>query len=189
MIPKGLFSQIAMILLAVGIIITYIQPVFDGISETQDAIASYKEQREKVKSVNDLLATYVTKIDNVTSNELERLSNYMPSKIDDIDIQRDLLLISNEAGVFYLDASYQGVENRKSSSDDEVSQVAHKFDLSVEGSYDQLKNLFKLIQQNHYPLEVYSMNIRQQEGSFLEAQISLVTYEYSSPVINNKIEF
>ncbi len=42
MIPKGLFSQIAMMILSLAIIFTYVKPVFEEIGEVQDNIGPYK---------------------------------------------------------------------------------------------------------------------------------------------------
>jgi hypothetical protein len=194
MIPKGLFTQIGMVIVSIGIIITYIQPAFQEVGATQDNIAVYEEQREKVKSVNSRLATHVSQINSISNNDTRRLLNYMPDKVDTIYVQRDLLLISTQAGVIYNDASYSGDSSRQNISagtGDEIQPIAYEFVLSVEGSYEQIKNLFSLLEQNHYPLEVKALELTQLEGSFLGADITLVTYQYNNPVTGEikKIEF
>lgn len=191
MIPSGLFTQIGMVVVAIGIIVTYIQPTFERIGDTQDNISVYEDQRKKVVLVNSQLESLVSKIDSVSSSDLKRLLNYMPNSVDAIDVPRDLFLISNMAGVVYNGAKYSGNPAQKNSGDEIVS-VAHTFTISVEGTYTQIKKLFSLLEQNHYPLEIESVHIQQEEGSFLGVDISLVTYEYTSPLTSsgsNKIDF
>ena len=57
MIPKGLFSQLALIILSGLLIFTYIKPSLVRVKETEDRISLYKEQRMKVQGVNDKLVT------------------------------------------------------------------------------------------------------------------------------------
>ena len=47
MIPKGLFTQIGMIIVSVLIIITQINPIFAEIKAVQDSISVYQEERLK----------------------------------------------------------------------------------------------------------------------------------------------
>ncbi len=187
MIPKGLFTQIAMVILAGGIIFTYIKPEFTEISDVQDNIEVYKTEREKVSSVNLKLASLVATLDDISPDDQHRLFTYLPDTVDDIAILRDLLLISLESGVLYKDASYAGDSKKSKRSSNnrssaELLPLKQEVTLSVEGTYSQLKNLFTLIEQNHYPLEVHAITVAQVDEEFLGATITLVTYSYQGTV-------
>lgn len=191
MIPKGLFTQIGMVIIAIAIIITYVKPTFTEISEVQDSIEVYQSERAKVESVNEQLATLLSRMEGVSNDDKRRLQTYLPDTVDGISVRRDLTLITQEAGVFYKDTSYGGESynnsNRNNKTQDEVggNPTAHSLTLSVEGTYTQLKNLFRLIEQNNYPLEVSSVSIQKIEGNFLSADIDLTTYSYKSIDANN----
>tara|TARA_B100001939_G_C16817854_1_gene562998 strand:- start:334 stop:903 length:570 start_codon:yes stop_codon:yes gene_type:complete len=181
MIPNGLFTQIAMVILAFAIIATYIQPTFQNIGETQDDIAVYKEQREKVSEVTAQLGRLQDQIGTVSLADQAKLLKYMPEEIDTISVIRDMLLISNEAGVVFLDAtsnpdSGQDRSTNNGQTDDQLT--SQKFELRVEGTYSQIKNLFALMDANDYPLEVHGLSMTELEGGFLAANVTVVTYAF-----------
>ncbi len=192
MIPKGLFSQISMLILSVSIIITYVKPAFEVIGTVQDSIEVYSNERKKIESVNLQLATLTSKINSVSNNDRKSLLTYLPDKVDEIAVSRDLSFIAKEAGIIYKNSSSNGnKENANSTNLEETTVIpkAHSFSLSVEGTYSQLKNFLRLVEQNNYPLEIHDMNITSVDGGFLQAEIDFVTYSYQEQVINNNIIF
>ncbi len=197
MIPKGLFTQIGMMIVAVAIIFTYIKPEFEKISLIQDDIKEYKDQRAMVITVNSTLDKLMSKVESVSISDNERLFNYVPDIIDEISVPRDLYLISNEAGVIYNDTKYEGIDAEMASIANQENAesilaqtpVSHTLILSVEGSYQQIKKLLSLLEQNHYPLEVREMDISSGEGGFLKAEITLNTYSYRKFVTAEEIIF
>lgn len=192
MIPKGLFTQIGMVIVSVAIIITYVQPAFSELGTVQDSIGVYQSERKQVASVNAQLASLLSRLDSVSNTDQRKLLTYLPDSVDEISVQRDLLLISNESGVLYKNSSYSGSSDTKSKqsvNETDLSPSAHSFNLSVVGTYGQLKNLFQLLGQNHYPLEVHGVTITRLEGDFLSADIRLTTYTYQSLVTNNEVIF
>lgn len=192
MIPKGLFAQIAMVGLSIAIIVTYVQPAFSNIGEVQDDISVYQEEREKVVSVNSQLSSLLSRLESVSASDYRSLNTYLPNEVDPIAVPRDLALITFAAGVIYNNASFVSAldQNSRDDEDNETQPPqAYVFNLSVEGTYPQLKNLFRLLEQNEYPLEVRGVSIERSEGSFLSADISIVTYEYKAADSDNQIVF
>lgn len=192
MIPKGLFAQIAMVGLSIAIIVTYVQPAFSNIGEVQDDISVYQEEREKVVSVNSQLSSLLSRLESVSASDYRSLNTYLPNEVDPIAVPRDLALITFAAGVIYNNASFASAldQNSRDDADNETQPPqAYMFNLSVEGTYPQLKNLFRLLEQNEYPLEVREVSIERSEGSFLSADISIVTYEYKAADSDNQIVF
>ena len=194
MIPQGLFTQIGMVIISAAVIVTYIQPIFTEIGVKQKDISIYQDKIKSVSAVNDKLDSLTARLNSVSTDDNRRLLTYMPDEIDSISVIRDLYLISNQAGVFYVDAQYEGeVEDRKASASSEgvdTDPRKYSFLLSVEGTYRQIKGLISLLEQNNYPLEIHSLDIDQLEGGFLSVNLSLVTYSYKSFIIggDNKIE-
>ncbi len=192
MVSGGLFTQIGMLIVSVAIIFTYVKPEFTKISEVQDVIASYRDQRTTVISVNSLLSSYVNKIDSRSSDDQNRLNTYVPETVDSISVLRDLYLITKAAGVFYIDSSY--VEEEEQSKGgmqvDETDNstkvpLAHPIALSVEGNYDQIKVMLDLLEHNHYPLQITKMDITATDGEYLRADLELNTYSYRKFVIED----
>tara|TARA_B100000508_G_scaffold138723_1_gene135367 strand:- start:10512 stop:11093 length:582 start_codon:yes stop_codon:yes gene_type:complete len=193
MIPKGLFTQIAMIILSVGILITYVQPTFAEIGKVQDQIEVYQQERKKVIDVNSRLASFVSDLENVSRDDNRRLLTYLPDEVDAISVPRDLALIVLSSGALYQNVSYAGkAQTSRGSSKantDEVMPTSHAFTLNVEGAYPQIKTLFRLLEQNEYPLEVHGVSVQQNDGGFLSVSIQIVTYEFNSEVTDKEIIF
>jgi len=199
MIPKGLFAQIAMVVVSIAIIITYVEPAFGEIGEVQDSIAVYREEREKVSQVNAQLSSLLQTQKSVSLVDQNKLLTYMPDKenIDTIAVPRDLALIALQAGVLYRSAAFAGTTDAPQSTTDQASTPGaltelpkpYNFTFAVEGTYTQLKNLFRLIEQNHYPLEVTELSIQNIEGAFLSVDMQLTTYAHQSALPANEIVF
>jgi hypothetical protein len=179
MIGKGLFTQLVMLAVSVAIVITFIQPKFIEITEVQDSISIYQQKRGEVLSVNSKLASLVSSLDGVSSADQRKLFDYLPDEVDSISVVRDLYLISNQAGVFYGNANFFGPtlpDNDGKSSFG--NPTPYSFELSVEGTYSQVKELLSLLENNYYPLEVQGLDITKLDGGFLSVSLNIVTYAY-----------
>lgn len=187
MIPNGLFTQIALVILSVGIVVTYIKPAFEGVAKVQDQITAFQTEREKIDQVNLQLKTLTASAESVSLDDKERLLTYMPNSVDTIAVPRDLTFIAQEAGVILKDVSYGGVPNEAvdeeavSAFELSANPSPHMLSLTVQGNYSQIKNLFAVLEQNNYPLEVHNLEIQKVEGGFLEATVDIVTYERFLP--------
>jgi hypothetical protein len=189
MIPKGLFAQIITIIVSITIFTIYVRPEFGEIGSVQDSIIIYQEKREGVAAVNKELALLVSRLDSVSNTDQRKLLTYLPDVIDHILVNRDLLLISREAGVSYQTSTYLNDKKGKVQDGNINLPTPHMFTLSVVGTYSQLKNVLYLTEQNHYPLEVNSIDIQRLEGELLSTQITFVTYTYKPQINNDQLTF
>jgi hypothetical protein len=185
MIPTGLFTQILMIIVSVAIILTYVKPTFLELSKTQDDIAVYREEQEKVIAVNSRLADLTAKISSIPVSDQRKLLTYLPDTLDEVMVARDLLFITVESGASYESVEYANDNAKKgrsntsnSDSGNENLPTKHTFELSVIGTYEQVKRLFELIEQNNYPLEVHGAELTGSGTDFITASLTLVTYTY-----------
>jgi len=195
MMSKNIFIQIAMIAISVGIILTFVEPTFSKIGDLQDDIVVYQTEQQKVSGVNAQLASLINTLDNIAPDDQRRLLAYMPDEVDTISVVRDLSLISDNAGVEYISAvaTGEGVsadEREVEVVSDFVEPKEYIFTLSVEGGYDQLKNLFMLLEQNNYPLEVKTVSVQKAESGQLAAEITMSAYAHAAESdLNQEIEF
>lgn len=185
MIPKGLFSQIALILLSVLVIFTYVKPALLVTKSIEDKITLYQEQQQKVTNVNKKLAHLKDSVANVASADKLHLLTYMPNTIDTIAVPRDISFITDEAGVIIKDIKYVGAHKAAIGvvADPSLQDApdAHIFSLVVDGSYSQIKQTLAYFEENEYPLEVHDLVIAKQEGGFLEATMTVYTYNRALP--------
>lgn len=195
MIPSGLFTQIGMVILAVAVAFTYVEPTLADITALQKDIETYEIEREKVVSVNSQLANYVSQMENVSAEEVRRLYTYLPDTIDDIAVPRDLMIIAELADVEFVSASAEGGESqsRQRGEDSESSgSVPHTFTLDISGEYEQIKEFFRLVEQNEYPLEVHDVSFipggESDDPEMLSVAVQLVTYAHQNSLDGNQLK-
>lgn len=188
MIPSGLFTQIAVVALSVGIIFTYIKPALGVVAVTQDNIAVYQDKITEVESVNNDLNLLSAQISNVSKTDKDKLATYIPNFVDTIAVPRDITFIAQESGLLLRKVTYDDVLRQEST--EEVSPSfpkPHAISVGVDGTYGQIKLFLQLLEQNNYPLEISELNIQKIDGGFLSAEMKLVTYsilEIEEAVIN-----
>lgn len=185
MITKGLFTQLAMILLAIGIGYFYVMPTFNSVGEIQDTIAVYQTERTKVDAVNQQLKDLLDSIEGIPAQDQGKLLTYMPDHVDPLAVSRLLQSIAAQSGVLLEGVSYQDVrfdllEEQEESGQEELP-VPHEFSFSIQGTYEQIKNTLAILEQNEFPLEVHTIDINTVEGVFLEADMTIVTYSHLLP--------
>ena len=180
MIPNGLFTQIGIAVLSVGIIVSYIRPTFTNIAVKQDQIAVYQVERAKVSEVNTQLSSFMSTISNISPTDNRKLLTYMPDTVDVIGVPRDIEFITEEVGVLLKQISYEGLEDIRYGDEEDpatsLRPLPYLFSVSFEGSYEQIKGVLQLLEQNEYPLEVRELDINKVEGGFLAASLTLATY-------------
>ena len=186
MIPYGLLSQIALIVVAAALTITYTKPMFTDISEVQDKISVYQTETAKVAAVNQALATLVKKVDSVSQYDQKRLLTYIPNEVDNIAVPRDIQAITADAGIVVNGINYEGAVSvpQNSGSEGAVSALEpHAFVIEFDSSYEQLKKVLSSLEQNHYPLEVTEMDINKKEGGFVSTTLKIITYDRTPPPV------
>ena len=186
MISKGLFTQIAMIALAVGIVFTYIKPAFTDTTGVQDDIALYQVERQKISEVNSQLAGLMKKLETVSSLDQRRLFTYMPDEVDTIDVPRIIQSVTDESGVLLKQISYGSIVEVPASELNIAAAVSHNFTFNIEGTYAQIKETVSLLEQNEFPIEIHSLAIDVLDGGFLSGQFEVITYAHSYPGNGNK---
>ncbi len=194
MMPTGLFSQIALIILSLGIIFTYIKPALGEIGKIQDDIGVYQTERQKVSDVNKKLDRVTNAVNAVSSDDQRRLLTYIPEQVDTVAVPRDLKAIADSAGVVLSQIKYEGpkettappsfVDPSMLSTAPAFSSFepeAHVFSFELESSYEQIKMVLKAIEKNAYPLEVHDLTIESTEGGFLSVKMKIITYDRLPP--------
>lgn len=182
MITNSPFVQLFMVVLAAAILLLYIRPTIAEIRTTQDQIDTYQYELDRVTDVNELLRSHASTIDALPLSSIQALERYLPSRIDEIAVMRDLQLIVEEVGVKLVTLEYAGADNETNSDPSlEVTTpsnkpAATKFRLGVSATYDELKALLSAIEINNYQLAIDSAEIAPAEDGRLTADIVLVAY-------------
>jgi hypothetical protein len=189
MITNSPIIQLFMVVLAVAIVLLYIQPTIEIIRNTQDQAAIYQSELNRVNEVNDILRRHSNTINTLPLSDVQALERYIPSTIDEIAVMRDLQLIVNEVNVKLLALEYGGPEQVAGGDGSAVvvsetpskALVPISFSLGVETSYDGLKTLLRALEVNNYQLTIAGADITPSPEGILTVNLDLVTYALQAP--------
>lgn len=180
MIGNSLIIQIGMAGLAIGIIVTYIQPTFIEIKNRQDQLVQTKEELQKVNAVNQRLAQLYSSVNDIPQTDKIALSTYIPDEIDEIKVLKDLYIISDLAKVLVTNLRYTGLSNKSNLSNPNEEAVpkpkAHAFNLAFTSSYEDFKQMLALLEKNNYALDIESVTVTPGNDGLLMVDLEIVTY-------------
>ena len=183
MVGNSLIIQIFTAGLAIGIVMTYIQPTLAKIRTHQDDIAKVEEESARISEVNQRLARLYAQVNEIPVSDKAALFTYLPDEVDDVQVLKDLFLMAEEADVLVGELAYGGPEQAMASADGtatELQPAGHIFNLSFQGSYEQFKRILTRLEQNNYPLVVKELDVSPTEGGLLDVDLALVTYAHTS---------
>ncbi len=180
MILNSFIPQIVMLVLAGGILFSYVEPTFAKIGLIQDAIGEYQVERQKVSDVNQKLSDLVAQVNNISTEDQRALLTYMPDTVDHVAVSRDIFKMAEDSEVYLVSVLYDGVvlSTLADQAENKEVPILHSFNLSISGDYDQIKSFLSLLEQNDYPLEVHNLKIVSSETNVLNADIKVITYSH-----------
>lgn len=189
MFAKGLFTNLLLIAISVGIFITYLRPTFAEIETDQDSVALYEQELTKVQSVNARLNQLASEADQLATDDRQRMYTYLPNEIDTIAVQRDLYLMAETVGVTLVglaavteggdgyQAEAPAAEMAEGTPLERSLLVPHTFEIEFSASYDLLKSFLSALEQNHYPLHVSALNITSSPSGSEDEEAALAAGE------------
>ncbi len=188
MITNSPIIQLFMVILAVAIVLLYIQPTVEAIRATQDQTAVYQNELDRVTAVNDMLQRHINTINTLPLSDVQALERYIPTTIDEIAVMRDLRLLVSEVGITLTSLEYggpvtpaAGEEVAGTGAAPSAALVPLGFSLGVETTYDGLKNLLRALEINNYQLTIMSADIAPGEDDLLLVALELVAYALEAP--------
>jgi Tfp pilus assembly protein PilO len=175
MIGNSLLTQIIVAAIAIGIVVTYIKPQLGEIKGRQDEIAQTREEVKKVADVNARLAELYAQLSAIPQRDKAALTTYLPDQVDEVQVLKDISLMAEDARVELQQVSFS---SEQSLAAVEGGQGLHEwsFSLTIESSYEELKQLLAYFERNHYPFVISSMNISPILGGNLTTAMVINAY-------------
>lgn len=173
-------TQLGMIAIAVAIVIMYIQPKISTIRDTQDLISSYEVETQNVSQVNESLKAKISAIDAVTPEDMQALSRFVPTSIDEIAVLKDLGTIIEAQSITDYDIAYKGNNIDQASGDEAANEYGavneHYFAVGFEVKYPQLKSLLAQLEMNDYLLQVTNLKVADSAEDLVKVDMSLTAF-------------
>ena len=200
--------QVLLLIIAAAIAFGVIKPKFEDIRVDQNEIASYRSAIENIDQYNQTLQTLLNDYNSLPASDREALSRYLPESIEVAGVSRDISNIVDLNRLLLLDISFgvatpvtttinEGVvvdpymaesfSNESTGLVGDVSGVApsglysQSFEVSVVGTYDQMKEMLKDFEQNDYPLRLLSLSFSLDDSSSGLIQYSFTLETYALP--------
>lgn len=167
-----------MIAVAGVIYYMYVLPTFEAIELNQQTTADYRVELDKVKSVNELLASQLARVEAITLNDQTALERYLPMTIDDVEALKELNGILNSLSLEPTTLTYDGPSEPVTDAGltNGYVLIPHSFSLSVDTTYTNLKALLSTVETSDYLLEVKELIVTPQPGGEVTADVTLVRY-------------
>lgn len=192
---SSVLLQSGLLVVGVCLLYFYVRPVFSDISDSQDTLLEYSNAIAEAMEVNQMLSSLVESIEQIPQPDREALDAYLPTTVDPIAVQRDLKAYVDRSPLV-LDSISQAdtggtsfVTQDSSQADNSVSNSAAPvdtvpvtevyFNLSVTGSYADIKQILFDIEMNSYPIHLKTIDLTGAETGVLQADMSFVTYEFN----------
>lgn len=198
-------TPIAALLIAIGLAVTYIQPSFVAIKATERETAEYENA---LKQANVLQARIDEKLEQRRGFDqvgLVRLSQLLPTEINEVDIIMTLDGIARDRGMSFGDITVTealvdkttavtpndsvtedmmddpGAIPADSPAESAAAGVSYvDFGFSVEGTYEQLKDFAADLEQSLTLFEVMSLEFQESEGDLTSFGFIIRTYAHTA---------
>ena len=185
-----LITQLILVIVAVLIVIMYIQPRFATLQVIQRESVQFSEAVAKAKQFNDQLNLLLNQANTLTPAEESRLAMYLPFQIDTVAVARDLENLAETYNLTVLsietnsrESSESAVANQESADfgatpaaqDVRDQLVTQTVSISVAGGYEDFKTFLQATEANAYPLQVTSLSLAAQTGE--EAVLGTMQYQ------------
>ena len=182
----SLITQVIMIVVAVTIVLMYIQPKISTIRDTQDITTSYQTETENVSAVNASLKAKIAAIEAIAPQDAQALARFIPDTVDEISVLKDISNIVEAGSVSTYDVAYDGDSSAKAVAEAEAvlppGVTEHYFSISFESNYSQLKSVLSLLETNNYLLQVANLKVATGKEGFLTVDLSVVAFARTAPV-------
>jgi hypothetical protein len=166
MIPNGLLLNIGILILSGGIVFSYLRPTFAEVRANQDIIAEYQAEIEKVAGINTQLQALTDQVNQISERDRARLLRYVPAEVDLIAVQRDLLLMAEEADITLDTLTVgEGVTDAPVAAVDAAATtpvstlIPYSVSIGFTTSYEDAKSFMNLLTTNEYPLHIVELSL------------------------------
>ncbi len=182
MINNSILTQVVILGLAIGIVVTYIQPKWETIQELKASILQTAEELNNVKAVNEDLNRLYVDVNTINLTDKEALSTYVPEYIDEVKVLKDIYTILQLADVSITTLKYDGESQEKAKLSESLDPkpAIHSFNFEFISSYEEMKLALSLFESNAYPLKIRTLGSSITEEGLLNVSIQVETYSRKS---------
>ncbi len=172
---------ILLILASIGIFFGYINPTYSGeVRALREEIRSYDAALRAAEAFREKEAQLLLERNGISDEGLERVENFLPDGVDNVQLILDLNALASRSGVSLSDFDIVESANTQQGAalELESEDAVDSLDLSVSatGSYDAFKTFLKGTEWSLRPLDLISLEIQDSATGVYTYQMTFRIY-------------
>lgn len=195
---SGLMIQLGLIVVSIATVFTVIMPMYGTIGTVQAEMEGYDEALKSAREVNLRLKALNDQINDVSQQSRHRINMLVPEYAEGVKVAYDIdqLLLSSDMFVdsivvnpeesIEMDGAIDTGETF-SGMEESSSMVAQDIQLSISGTYENLKDLLAQFEQSSRLMDVVSIGFESIDGDLAAYELTIRVYgQKSDPNFVNK---
>lgn len=190
--------QLGLIVVSIATVFTVIMPMYGTIGTVQAEMEGYDEALKSAREVNLRLKALNDQINDVSQQSRHRINMLVPEYAEGVKVAYDIdqLLLSSDMFVdsivvnpeesIEMDGAIDTGETF-SGMEESSSMVAQDIQLSISGTYENLKDLLAQFEQSSRLMDVVSIGFESIDGDLAAYELTIRVYgQKSDPNFVNK---
>lgn len=167
-----------LILIALALFFVYIKPAYSRIGDTRVEEERFNELLSRSNELKDLRDDLLEEFNSFSSEDVERLTRFLPDNVDNIKLLIELDGIATRHGMVVRDVTFDDqreVDNEFMVQNEEIGKLSVGF--TVSSSYDRFVDFLADLEQSLRLVDVDSIRFEIGESeNFTEYNVTLTTY-------------
>lgn len=179
-------NSIIIISLAIGVFMMFTHPFYNGITELQAKAAAYDEALNNSKALENERDKLTAKYNTVSGDNLSKIKKLLPDSVDNIRLILEIEKLALPYGMALRDVQYStvksdvaegGISNTVARGDtNNRGYGAWELEFSVTGSYNNLVNFTKSLENNLRIVDISSLQFT--AATSTNSKTPLETYRF-----------
>lgn len=180
----SIIQHVLMIIIAVAIVLLYVEPTIQEIRQNQDTAVMFNAEIEKVSAVNTLMSQKLATINSIPLADRQKLTIFMPDSAEEVSVMRTLeaVLLSSGINPITLDFSTKDDSDANASNPDEATisgrALMHKNEVVTTFETDEVTLLSYLntITTSDIPFVLQNASLMPQENNLIGVELTYAIY-------------
>lgn len=174
--------QLILVVISVALVMSFVKPKLEEIEAKQVEINTFTEAINRASDYNQVVKEKVNRVNNFPRADQVSLDRFLPETIDGVAVSRDIENIIKSNQMLLVDMEMGLVSpvlvSTGRSADDEVASLAEeaqrnvvsqRFQVSVIGTYENMKKMLGDFERNAYPLRLVNLSFSASPNSNLNS--------------------
>ncbi|MCK5021628.1 MAG: type 4a pilus biogenesis protein PilO [Candidatus Pacebacteria bacterium] len=166
-----------LIILSGGLFFSYIDPVYQSVSDLKDENSQYDEALNKSKELRSVRDSLLSKYNTFLAKDLDRLKKFLPDNVDNVRLIMEIDSMASKYGVVIRKVDI----DKSASNSDILGPNTEDFntinlDFSIEASYRDFVKFLTDLTNNLRIVDIKSLSFRSSSFGLYKYNLGVKTY-------------